>query len=225
MIFFSFSNLTILSVLSPFESFSRNTLLNYQDFFALLLASEPTANIIELQAANVASIGGSLSITLNLFDSFALLFGNLTNSPSTAQQTLITQGISKVLSLADSYFSSFLGLANFKTDAVLQSNPNNSRFYQLYNEIQQELATIMADPATALAYFSNSSVINKFTETAILVGKVSIDSQSSKLNYNYNANWFSFFYFKSFTFRNTLKNLLYSELSPISTRDLECVDI
>jgi hypothetical protein len=177
MITLLFNNVTF-SALSPFQVFSSNTEKNYENLFALLIRNMPTA--IDRQAANVASIGGSEAITRDLFDSFALLYSNLTSSPSAAQQALIAQGTSKVLSLADSYFSSLPGLEIFKTDPALQSNPNNSRFYQLYNEIQQEVTAVIANPATALAYYSNSSVVSKFTETAVVAGKVSIDSQSGK---------------------------------------------
>jgi hypothetical protein len=166
--------------MSLFEVFASNTQANFQNFYTLLFSNQSTISAREAQAANVAKIGGNATITRLFSDSISALLSNLTSSPDENQQIIIRQTIKETLGLSYAFISTLPGMENFENNTVLRSNPDNARFYQIYEELQMEGVEIIANPASALAYFSNISVIIKMSETIVLAGKISLQSRTCK---------------------------------------------
>jgi hypothetical protein len=157
--------------------FASGTQANFQNFFTLLFSNQSTRSAGEAQAANVAQIGGNATINVMMSDSFTLLFSVLVSSPNESQKTIIRQRFTELVALVDALFSSFPGLENYQNSTVLRSNPDNARFYQLYDQFLTNALEIMANPGYALEFYSNSSTIENIIEQVALGGKISLQAQ------------------------------------------------
>jgi hypothetical protein len=132
-------------------------------------------------------MGGNATITRLFFDSLSSLLSNLKSSPNESQKAVIRQGVTEVLGRSDDFYAAFPGLENFKNNTDLQSNPSNARFFQLYEQFQNDGRQLIANPAYALEYFSNSSTISRIIEIAILTGKTSLQARYCEY---YHENFF-----------------------------------
>lgn len=134
-------------------------------------------------------MGGSTAITLQFFDSFSNLLSIAPRHSSASQEAAIRQGTAEVMILVDQFYSAFPGLEDFQTSVTLRSNPENARFYELYEGFQMNVLHIFADPAYALPYLTNSNTISQIVEITVLCAKASQLSQTGELS----------FYFRIFT--------------------------
>jgi hypothetical protein len=134
----------------------------------------------EAQAAIVEKMGGNAIITRLFFNSLSAVLSNIKSNPNESEKAVFRQSLSELLGRSDNFYAAFPGLENFKNDTVLQSNPDNAKFFQLYEQFQNDGSQLIANPAYALEYFSNSSTINSMIEVTILTGKISLQARTCK---------------------------------------------
>ena len=167
---------------NPIAVFAAANLANYNSFFVLALLGQDTTAIVAKQAALVASMGGNATISDQLLNALESLLPILTNTPDAAQKALIAEKVGDEFKLTTDLVASFPGMENFETNPNLLEDPLNAAFYALYNQLKTEAQNLIANPALALAYFSDPAVQAKLASIISLAIEVSLQTRDSKSN-------------------------------------------
>ena len=158
---------------NPIEVFANATVANYNSFFDLAFSNLDTSNVVANQAALIESMGGNATISDQYFDALASLISILSSTPDPVQEARIAQGVADLFKLTEDLIASFPGMENFETNANLMMDPENAAFYALYNQLKTDSDSLIADPASAFAYFTNNAVQAKLAEIVALAKEVS----------------------------------------------------
>ena len=158
---------------------------NFNNFFVMAFLKQDTKAVSIHQAALVASKGGNETIALQYFDTLNSLIMVLLNTPDTNQASQISQKVADLIKLTKELIASFPGMENFETSPLLMMDPENAAFYSLYNLLKSGADNLIADPASALAYFTNNVVQAKLAELVTLAIAVSQGIEQCKLFYFY----------------------------------------
>ena len=164
--------------------FANATLANFNSFFDLVFAGQDTTTVVAKQAALVASMGGNATISDQLLNTLGSLIPILTNTPDADQKALIAQKVDDEFKLTKDLIASFPGMENFETNPNLLEDPLNAAFYALYNQLKTEAQNLIADPALALAYFSDPAVQAKLASIISLAIEVSQRAKLSELSFH-----------------------------------------
>ena len=161
--------------------FADATLANYNSFFDLAFSNLDTAAVVANQAAMVDSMRGNATISNQYFDVLNSLISILSSTPDAAQAAQIAQGVTDLFALTKELIASFPGMENFDTNPNLLIDPVNAAFYALYNQLKTEADGLIANPASAFAYFSNDAVQARLAEMISLAVEVSQRAKLCKL--------------------------------------------
>ena len=192
---------------SPAEVFANATLANFDNFFDLAFAGQDVTAVVAKQAAQVASMGGNASISDQLLNALESLLPILTNTPDTSQKALIAQKVADLLTLIKDLIASFPGIQNFETNPNLLTDPLNAAFYALYNQLKTDAQNLIADPALALAYFSDPAEQAKLAEiiaTKLFLPGSTTENSTDATSTNFN-NFFDLAFLKQDTIVVSLK--------------------
>jgi hypothetical protein len=136
------------------------------------VANEDASNVVSAQVENVGKMGGNATLAQKFFDSYGKFITDLIVYQNNTQEATTINLIVEILDFTDDCISSFSGMNGFKNNPVLRSDPENARFYQLYEQFQQ------------VPYVFNKTTLNNIIEITKLTGRTSVQSQICKYYQN-----------------------------------------
>ena len=161
----------------PIEVFANATMANYNSFFDLAFSNLDTSNVVANQAALIESMGGNATISDQYFDALGSLISILSITPDPVKEAQIAQGVADLFKLTEDLIKSFPGMENFETHQNLLTDSDNAAVYALYNQLKTDSDSLIADPASAFAYFTNDAVQAQLAEIVALAKEVSQKSE------------------------------------------------
>lgn len=150
------------------ETFSSGSQFNIRSYFILTVSNQDATNVAKAQAENVGEMGGNGTLAQQFFDSYGKFITNLIVYQNDTQEPSTFEEIVEILHFTDDCISSFPAMKDFWNNTVLRSDPETSRFYQLYEIINDE------------PYFFNKTTLSNIIEITQLTAKTSIRSQTCK---------------------------------------------
>ena len=164
----------------PIDVFLSEIQKNTHNFLSLALENKNTTFASTTLRNTYIQMNANPTVTKRFIKSLTSMVSNLTNNPSTSEETRIRQSVKDYLIVQDAFIASFPGMVNFKIDPEITLNPDNVDFYSTYQQIEGDLQDIIKKPSDCRLYFSNNTVKYTIAKLGVLSVKASQQRQNCK---------------------------------------------